>query len=183
MRLPLNLAARPVRNERLPGAVVLLLGILTLTGTAVHIGEVGRLVGREATALDGEAHALEAALSQAEAELAAAQRNPLPKDRLDRWLEIKGLVDRRAFSWTGVLSSIERTLPADFRVISLTPRMEPDGLALDIVASGRDADSALGLLAAFRQAPEFEGALPTNVAEKDGEANITMTVRFRGGRE
>lgn len=183
MRLPVNLATRPFRNERLPSALVLLLSIVALAGTVVHVAEVRRLMGKQATAVDAEAQALDAELAQADAEVAKAQTKPPPAERLARWGEIQGLVDRRAFAWTAVLAAIERTLPEDVRVISLSPKLEKGGLELAIVASGRDSDAALGLLSAFRVAPEFADARPTNVGEKEGEAGIAMTVRVRGARK
>jgi Tfp pilus assembly protein PilN len=78
-------------------------------------------------------------------------------------VESRGLlriIAERRFSWTGLLAKLERTLPADVRVTSLTPQFDESGeTVLNIGLIGRDAESVVRTVAAFARDPAFDSVL------------------------
>ena len=66
------------------------------------------------------------------------------------------LVAERRFSWTALLTRLEKTLPADVRLARLQPRFDdPSAVALDISLVGRSPDSVVKTIAALSADPAF----------------------------
>ncbi len=94
-----NLATRPLRNEKLP-AVLLGLALAVLLAVSVkHLLVLRELLPGRTAAVEGEVRGLEQELLALRNEARSLPR-PRPDPRaLAEWQAIRGLVDRRAFSW------------------------------------------------------------------------------------
>ncbi len=73
------------------------------------------------------------------------ERRSLNRADLDRVAtaarEANGLIDRRVFSWTGLLDGLEATMPPNVRVVSLRPATDREGhLVVTIVVIGHQAE-------------------------------------------
>lgn len=186
MRIPVNLAVRPLRNERLPSALVGTLAVLVLVASVWHVGEIRRLVGQQATALDAELQRLEAQIASSEAEIAQAGKTQANAEALARWAEIAGVVERRAFAWTSVLAAFERALPPDVRIVSLSPSLEKGELVLQVSASARNIDAATGpdgLVASLMRSPDFATVLLSSLSQADGGVSIQLSIKGKAGRK
>jgi Tfp pilus assembly protein PilN len=171
---PLNLARCPFRNERAPtlllsvGLGALLVARDTRPGGARDVeGQVAALE-RETAALRSEAEDLE--------QLKA------PKESLEKWKAVKQLVDRRAFSWTGLFAALEAALPPSVRLLSVAPAGGEEPLALQLSAVGRDRNSAYALLESLQAHPAFEGAFLEGVKDAKDGVEISCTVHYRTAR-
>jgi hypothetical protein len=86
-----------------------------------------------------------------------------------RWALLKGLVDRRTFSWTGLLSRLETGLPNDVRILSISPDVEKGRFGLDVDAVARSAGDAVSLVKTLEDLPEFEDVFLLSLNDsKDG---------------
>ena len=118
---PANLARRPFVNERLPNLVFAVAAVLMLGLTVRHAFLVRALLPGRTSALHDEVTRLEEESRRLRAEQASL-RGVLPDPKaVARWVVIKELVDRRAFSWTGLFGRLEERLPEGARLVSIAP--------------------------------------------------------------
>jgi hypothetical protein len=163
----LNLATRPFRNERLP-ALLIALGF-TVAGavTIKHALAVRELMPGRTSGLAREVAALEAEQARLRDE-AGRLRSPRPEPgTVAQWNLLKELVDRRAFSWSGLFAVLEEALPPGVRLVSITPKVEKGVRTLDLTAVARSNEDALELIRVLEDRPEFEDVLPRS---RSGEA-------------
>jgi Tfp pilus assembly protein PilN len=154
----LNLARRPFRNERLP-TLALGLGCLVLLGVTVRHGFAAwNLMPGQALSVEHEAVALEAELASLRTEAEQLSGQSQAAAPVKEWAAVKDLVDRRAFSWTGLFGDLEKALPPSVRLVSIAPQTERGQLVLVMAAVGQDVDDALALLAALQGHPHFRDA-------------------------
>jgi Tfp pilus assembly protein PilN len=175
---PLNLARHPFRNERLP-TLALALGIAALAVVSVrHVLLARDLMPGRARDVEGRAAALEREIETLRAESADLQRLAAPPEALKEWAAVKRLVDRRAFSWTGLFGALEEALPPGVRLVSVSPRDEQGRIELALAAVGRSDADALALLQQLQAHGEFEGAFLERWSEGADGVDIACTVRY-----
>ena len=165
-----NLSTRPFYNVRAVHALIGLLGVLVLAASVFNLATIVRLMLTQRTL---SAHAVEAERETTRLRGAAAairaQINPKELDVVaGAAREANAIIDRRAFSWTGLFSQFEATLPPDVRIMSVTPRQERDGRVM--VSIGVEAKRAEDL-DAFIEALEKQGRFK-NVLSLQEESNL-----------
>ena len=180
----LNLARQPFRNERLP---TLLLGAaaLILLGATLRQAVVDwQLLPGHARDVEGEVQSLEAQAAQLRAQSAGQGEPAASRDALAEWAAVKALVDRRAFSWTGLFAALEDALPPGVRLVSVQPAGGPSGTELSLSAVGRSTGDALALLSALQAHGDFEGAFLNGWRQSPNGVDISCSVRYhpRGAR-
>src|SRR5262245_11424056 len=133
-----NLSTRPFYNERLATLAIAAVAVLAALLTLYNATELLRLsAARRATQAVIDHDQSEAARIRTQA--GAAQQN------VDRALlaklagstrEANDIIDQRTFSWTAFFRLIEKTMPTDARLITVSPRVEKGTfkVGVDIVA-------------------------------------------------
>jgi type IV pilus assembly protein PilN len=181
MRPPINLAAHPFRNERLP-TLLFALGLVVLVGVSVeHALVIRHLLPDRTSALHAEAAALEKEVAELRAD-GARLRGPGPdKLALERWTRLKELVDRRSFAWTGLMARLEGVLPHGVRLVSIQPDWHDGDLKLDLDAVARDSEAGFALVKALDERPEFEDVYPLSKddAPEAGEVRFRYSMRYK----
>lgn len=143
-RLPLNLnlATRPLRNRRLYAtAIRVLTGLLVaLAGLSVFIilkygGEASRLKTANAETLRLQT---EAAREEKRLSADIDREAKLSQGRVDL---VNGIILKKTFSWTGLLSDLEAALPGPSYITALSPSFTPSGaLALEMSVTSRSLE-------------------------------------------
>ena len=176
----LNLARRPFRNERLP-TLALALGLVLLAALSVRHG-MAALDLRPGGAGDAERElgGIEKEIAELRAESNELRGVSARLDEIKEWSAIKDLVDRRAFSWTGLFAALEGALPPGVRLESVSPSSPEGPIVMRLVAVGRSIEDALALPKALQAQGEFDGAFLTSYAESDRGVSIHCTVRYLG---
>jgi Tfp pilus assembly protein PilN len=174
----LNLSRHPFRNERLPTLLLSVAGLVLVAVTVRHAAAAWDLLPGRSRDVLGQVVALETEAARLGAESAELQRLAATPDEVSEWLAVKGLVDRRAFSWTGLFAALEKGLPPGVRLVSVSPHEGPDGIELALAAVGRDRGDALALLKALKSRDEFEAAFLNGWDEKPEGMAISCTVRY-----
>lgn len=137
--LELNFATRPARNRRLYLFTVRLLALLfvLLAGLAVFTAvKYGLPAFKEKSALDAERKLLDRDRQELERLRNAAGR--LEKDLEPKVEAVNSVIIAKSFSWTELLTRLEKALPASCYVVSFSPG-SPDGRSVRIrmkVAAG-----------------------------------------------
>jgi Tfp pilus assembly protein PilN len=175
---PANLAGRPFVNERLPN-VVFALAVLLLVGvTARHAFLVHALLPGRTSALHDEVTRLEEESKRLRAEQVTLRGVAPDPKALARWTVIKELVDRRAFSWTGLFSRLEQRLPDGARLVAITPAVRRGEITLDVDAVVRSPEVGWQLMRALEEDGAFDDVFPLSEGET-GEFHYTMRYKPR----
>lgn len=181
MRPALNLATRPLRNERLPSLLAALAAVALLAVTVKHVLMLKDLLPGRVSALDHEAAALEEEVVKLRGE-AADLRGPRPDpERVKQWAGLRGLVDRRAFSWSTLLNSLEDVLPAGVRLVSITPNVKDGQVWLQINAVARRFEDRQALLRSLQQNPEFQEVFLESSGDTESGEEFTYVARYTPG--
>jgi Tfp pilus assembly protein PilN len=175
---PLNLARRPFRNERLP---TLLLGLAFLglaVATVRHVLLAWELLPGRARDVESQVVGLDREIATLRAESIELLRLEASPDELKEWAAVAGLVDRRAFSWTGLFAALEGALPPGVRLVSIAPQVRDGRTELAMTAVGRGTEDALALFQALQTHEAFEGAFLNGFTEGREGVDISCTVRY-----
>jgi Tfp pilus assembly protein PilN len=162
MRLRTNLATRPFYNVRAVHAIIGAFGLLVLGFTLFNAVELVSLTAsqrtlgaraadaeRQAQRLRGEAARMRTQIKQKElVSVSAAAR------------EANRIIDRRAFSWTQLLTQLEATLPDDVRITTVQPRLDKDIFKVGLIAEARRAEDVAAFIEALEDTGAFRNVLP-----------------------
>ena len=177
MVLRTNLATRPFYNVRVVQAALVAFGLVVLGFTIFNVVELTRLSSSQA-ALGSHAEDAEREAQRLRAE-AARIRTQIDTKELDAVSraarEANGIIDRRAFSWTELLSRFEATLPDDMRITTVQPRLDEKGnFVVGVVAEARRVEDLDGFVEALEKTGGFRGVLTTE--ERTGEDGLLHAV-------
>jgi Tfp pilus assembly protein PilN len=163
-----NLATRPFRNERLP-ALLMIVALVGLVGLSIKHALVLRgLLPSRTAAVEGEVRALDLELRELRAEAVSLPR-PTPEARLlSEWQALRGLVDRRAFSWARLLSRLEDVLPPGVKLASVAPTVKDGRITVEIAAMGRTITDGFAFMKVLEAAADFEDVVPSSVGQAQG---------------
>jgi Tfp pilus assembly protein PilN len=184
-----NLSTRPFYNERavqvVLGGVIVLIAVLT----GFNIVEVVRLTASQRTL---GAHAVEsereAARLLTEAAAVRAQINAKELETVaNAAREANGIIDQRAFSWSGLFDQLEQTLPDDVRITAVAPSIDEQGqFVVDIAVQARRSEDVDQFIEALEKTGSFRDVItPTEGTNEEGllQAVIRGTyVRVEGPR-
>lgn len=178
MSAPLNLARRPFRNERLPTLVLTVSCVALALATARHALVARDLLPGRARDVLSQVVALEKETAALRAESSDLLRLEATPEALKEWAAVAGLVDRRAFSWTGLLAALEGALPPGVKLVAISPQMKAGRTELSLSAVGRRTEDALALLQSLQAHEGFEGAFLNGWTEGHEGVDISCTVGY-----
>ncbi len=158
MRLDINLASQPYEDAQqfwmrwgtAVGAVALLtLVLLTLDVT-------GWVNARRDRAAIAEKQAMIADRDQLRAEAERILNLPENRTTRDESQFLNQLIERKAFSWTRVLESLEKVMPPRVHLIGISPQLDEDNrLGLKMTVGGDSRDRAEELLRRMEDSKRF----------------------------
>jgi Tfp pilus assembly protein PilN len=171
-----NLSTRPFYNTRAVQAVVAAFAVVVLGLTAFNTIEIVRLNAAQRTLGANEASAKgEAGRLRTEA---ARIRSQIDRKELETVAvaakEANSLIDQRAFSWTGLLSTLETTLPGDVRIRAIQPKLETGAFIVVISLEARRAEDIDTFIEALEQSGQFRNVLPVVQQSADGLLEATI---------
>jgi Tfp pilus assembly protein PilN len=175
---PLNLARRPFRNERLPSLILAVSCVALALATVRHALVARDLLPGRARDVESQVVGLEKEIGELRAESSELLRLEASPQSLKEWAAVAELVDRRAFSWTGLLAALEGALPEGVKLVSISPQTKEGRTDLSLTAVGRRAEDALALLHSLQAHGAFEGAFLNGWSEGHDGVDISCTVRY-----
>jgi Tfp pilus assembly protein PilN len=167
-----NLSTRPFYNERavqiVLGAVIVLIAVLT----GFNIVEVVRLTASQrllaAHAVESER---EAARLLTEAAAVRAQINAKELETVaNAAREANGIIDQRAFSWSGLFDQLEQTLPDDVRITGVAPNVNQQGqFVVEITVQARRSEDVDQFIEALEKTGSFRDVItPAEATNEEG---------------
>ncbi|HEV2112882.1 MAG TPA: PilN domain-containing protein [Terriglobales bacterium] len=172
MRFDINLASNPYQDARefyrrygtALGVVVVL--TLALVGIAWHEWSSTRDV---AAKID-EVHNAIAELDRQKAEAERILNLPENRGTRDGSQFVNQLITRKAFSWTQVFAQLEKLMPSQIHVVSISPELgSGDQLSMKIILAGESLDKAVELMHNLEKSPNFRD--PRIEAQQADRAN------------
>jgi hypothetical protein len=178
---PANLASHPFVNERLPNLVFAVATVVMLGLTVRHAFLARALLPGRTSALHDEVTRLEDESKRLRSEQARLRGVAPEKNALARWVVVKDLVDRRAFSWTGLFARLEERLPDRARLVSIAPTVRRGEIVLDVRVVVQSPEVGWHLVRALEEGGAFEDVFPLTEGE-GGDFHYTMRYRPRATR-
>jgi Tfp pilus assembly protein PilN len=165
-----NLATRPFYNVRAVRAAITGLAVLVIALTLFNAVQIVRLMASqrtlgasaanaegEADRLRGEAARIRTQINQKELEVVARAAR-----------EANTIIDRRAFSWTELLTQLEATLPDDVRITTVQPRLDRNVFKVGIIAEARQAEDVAAFIEALEKTGAFRNVVPLEQQTDEG---------------
>jgi hypothetical protein len=176
-----NLSSRPFYNER---GVSLAIGAVALVVILLTAFNAARLVQ-----LSSERRQLATAIAADQAAAAtarehtAATRRAVDETALTELAgatrEANDIIDRRTFSWTGLFTTIERTLPADVRLLRVSPRADRGIFKVSFAVNARHFDDVDAFIDALVQTGDFSDVVPVaQQLQDDGTYAATIDATY-----
>ena len=189
MNNSLNLASKPYSNRIVPWALTAIILFVSLVGLILVVRLTTRAnneadrVQLEINALKQREQGLLAAAKSVKAAFSADQQQALPSAHQ--------LVDRKAFSWSGLLSDLEASLPGNVKVSRISVQdvtIEGDSTVaqLDLALFAQSASTINAMISSMHQEGVFQLELRNqNLQKGRGESGTEyeffVTYRPRPG--
>jgi Tfp pilus assembly protein PilN len=162
MNLRTNLATRPFYNVRAVHTMIAALALVVLVFTLFNAVQLVRLMASQRT-LGARAAAQESEAERLKAD-AARIRTQINQKELEAVSaaarEANGIIDRRAFSWTALLTQLEGTLPDDMRITTVQPRLDQGVFKIGLIAEARRAEDVATFIEALEKTGSFKDVVP-----------------------
>lgn len=176
-----NLATRPFYNER--GAHVLLaaFALLVVFLTIFNVVRVITLSSRN-TALSGDTRRDEETAARLRRQ-AVDVRGLINEKELEQVMsgarEANALIDRRTFSWTEFFNLIERTLPENVMLTSVSPNIDQGRTIVEMTVLGRRAEDIDTFMEQLEGTKAFRGVQPRNEeVTEDGLHRMALSAEY-----
>jgi Tfp pilus assembly protein PilN len=158
MRLDINLASQPYEDAQQFwmrwGTAVGAVALLTLVLLALDV--TGWINARRDRAAIAEKQAMIADRDRIRAEAERILNLPQNRATRDESQFLNELIERKAFSWTKVLESLEKVMPPRVHLESISPQPDEDnGLGLKMTVAGDSRERALELVRRMEESQRF----------------------------
>jgi Tfp pilus assembly protein PilN len=178
-----NLATRPFYNERAVRAWLIVIAALVAAATLFNVTHILRYTRDDSTAAtQAAADAARAQQARGEAARLRASIDTRQVERISSQAQTaNALIDRRTFSWTGLLNLFETTLPDQVRITSVRPEVSKDGSMLVTVAVvARGVDDVNEFLESLETTRSFAQVLSREEhMNDDGQLEAVLEAVYR----
>ena len=179
----LNLASRPFRDYRPVYAAVVVMALLTAFLALNNVDTLLRYrTETKTTRTDISQLEQQTADERHKADMLAQQLRGVDLKLLSSQTEFANTqLAERAFSWSELLDRLERVLPDDVRLQSVTPTFDKDGTVhLSMTCVAKSGTGLSATINHFNGDSHFANAFPASeVVEATGERRITLSVDYR----
>jgi hypothetical protein len=178
-----NLSTRPFYNDRVVMLVLAAIAAAAVLFTVLNVTELWSLSERWSD-VQGRLAATRAEVAAVRAGAAAEQQNA-DRGTLVQLAASAGeanrLIEQRTFSWTALFGLLERTMPTDVRLVSVSPRAEASGLTVDMSISARDLIDVDMFVSALQDSGAFYDVTPSvTQARDDGTVSAVVMASYLG---
>lgn len=181
MRLDINLANQPYEDARQFwmrwGTGIGALGLLTLI--LLVLATTGYVNARRDRQAISQKRALIAERDQIRTQAQQFLNRPENRTTRDDSQFLNQLIERKSFSWTKVLESLERVMPARVHVVSISPQLDEDNqLVLKMIVAGDSRDRAIELARRMEESRRFAQTAILRAAHADSQSGDTEQVEI-----
>lgn len=176
-----NLATRPFYNERAAQVLLGVFALLVAFLTIFNVVRVVRLSSRNTT-LSVDIRRDEETATRLRRE-AAQIRGHINQQELEQVMdgarEANALIDRRTFSWTEFFNLIERTLPENVMLTSVSPSVDKGRTIVSMTVLGRRAEDIDAFMEQLEGTKAFMAVQPLNEdLNEDGLHRMQLSAEY-----
>ena len=158
MRLDINLASQPYEDARQFwmqwGTAVGVLGLLTIVLVAMTV--TGWINARHDHAAIAKVQRLIAERDTTRLEAEAFLNRPENRTTRDESQFLNELIERKSFSWTQVLESMEKVMPPHVHLVNITPASDDENqISLKMTVAGESRERVLELVRHMEESQRF----------------------------
>jgi len=178
----LNLAAKPYRDFR-PYIAVMAIGSLLVALMALNNLDTWYRYQHDTKTTREETASLQAQSEIEQKKLQASEQrlrgiNVALMSAQTRY--VNSVLAERAFSWSELLDRLERVLPDDVRLVSISPSFNKSGLVhLTLACIGKNGQSMVSTIDRFNADPHFARAFPGSENNNGGAFDFGISVDYR----
>jgi Tfp pilus assembly protein PilN len=184
MRIPVNLAREPFRNDRpmffgsAVAAAVLLVTLVYLISASIS----ERRQSRDTQLALNQINAQLARIRGEQTKQDALIRQPGNEVVLDRSVLLNTLIKRKSISWTKIFSDLQTVLPENVRVLSIRPTVNSqDQLFLDMTIAADTPEPVIGFIAKLEGSDVFGSTAVSGIvppSQTDNFYRYRLTVNY-----
>jgi len=178
----LNLAAKPYRDYR-PYFAVMAIGWLLVALMALNNLDTWYRYQHDTKTTRDEIASLQHQAEVEQQKLQASEQRmrginvPLMSAQTKF---VNSVLAERAFSWSELLDRLERVLPDDVRLVSISPSFNKSGLVhLTLACIGKNSLSMVSTIDRFNADPHFARAFPGSETNNEGSFDFNISVDYR----
>ncbi len=173
-----NLSSRPFYNERLVSVAIALVAVGAVALAAFNGYKIYAL-SKQRAELRARVARDTAQAQEIERQAAGLQRN-INRTTLSQLAvstqEANALIDQRTFSWTVFFGLVEKTLPFDLHLVSITPRVEKGNMRVTIGVVARQLDDIDTFIDNLQNTGSFYDLVPTNTERTEDDGTFKADV-------
>jgi len=157
MRLPVNLATKPLVNNRRFLAFSYAgigLAFAVFLGLSWHVFSLHRTHAAFRLQSDESSRQLEKLIGQRE-ELERFFARPENAKLHDRATFVNSVIDSSTFNWTRMFADLEQVLPNGVRVLSISPKQDNGRIIVKLTVGADSEESKRVFLSALEKSPAF----------------------------
>ena len=181
MRFDINLATRRYEDagrfyrKWIPVLIVAALLTVAISAKAISVYRETRVADREISKIDQRLGALDKQRKDAEATLARPENAGTrdTNDYLNQSFKLK------TFSWTQVLSDLEKLVPSGVQVVSIKPAVVGDEVQVTMEVSTNERARVLEMVRRMEASPRFPSVgITTESARQEGKFVIDIQASY-----
>ncbi len=180
MKIPINLASEPFRRDRamlvasVSVGVLLVISLIALVTLAnadsVQLADVRKEVAQLRTQISGTA--------KQQADFEAVVRKPENAQVLELSVLLNTLLSRKGISWTRILADLEKTMPANVKVLNIQPYVTGrNQVVLSLQVGSEGPEPVISFYKALESSDLF-GGVTQNIYQPPSQAEPLYRYRF-----
>ena len=180
MKIPINLASEPFRKDRAMLAASLAVGVLLVAALAFLVmlanADNAQLADlrKEVTQL----HTQIAAAGKQQADFEAVIRKPENAQVLELSVFLNTLLSRKGISWTRILADLEKTMPANVKMLNIQPYVTGrNQVVLSLQVGSEGPEPVIVFYKALERSDLF-GGVTQNIYQPPSQAEPLYRYRF-----
>ena len=178
----LNLAAKPYRDYR-PYLAVMAIGWLLVAIMALNNVDTWYRYQHDTKTTRDEINALErqTEIEQKKLQTSEQRLRGVNVGMLARQTDyVNTVLAERAFSWSELLDRLERVLPDDVRLVTISPSFNKNGLVhLNLACVGKNGSSMVSTIDRFNADSHFSRPFPSSENNNGGGYEFGIGVDYR----
>lgn len=184
MRVPVNLAREPFKNERplVAGAVAVgsILVITLLAQVLLFISERNRVADLrdEVARLDAQVARLNARETEVRSTLQRGDNTAV----FERSVFLNSLIRPKSMSWTRMFVDLERVVPYNVKIMSIRQQInDRNEIMLDMVVAAQTAEPVIDMLKRMERSDQFSRTQVSSIAppaQNDNTFKYRVTVNY-----
>jgi hypothetical protein len=180
MKIPINLASQPFRRDRALLVASLAVGILLVASLAALIA----LANADSTQLAdvrkdvNQLRAQIAAAGKQQADFEAVIHKPENAQVLELSVFLNTLLSRKGISWTRILADLEKTMPANVKVLNIQPYVTGRNQVILGLQVGSEGPEPVIMFYKALEGSDLFGGVTQNIYQPPSQAEPLYRYRF-----